>query len=148
MDASDDVAFAHLGTEIERDFENAGFRCEKVIVSVQGLGDECRRFAEGCASDLAAFEHAGVDENVAQSGSRDAVDACGNALAATEFGGDDGFALVFCFDREESGSGDVRVEKGEIGPPRHHGVEHAPTLVLVGDEVHVCAGDELHAAAA
>ena len=148
MDASDGFAFANFCAEIECDLENAGFWGEEVIVSMEGLGDDGRRFSKGSAGGLASFEHPGVDENVAQSGTGNPVDVCGDALTATELCGDDGFSLVFCFDGEESGPGDVGVEEGKIGSPRDHGVEHPAALFFVGHEVHMGARDELHAASA
>ena len=96
---------------------------------------------------MAAFEHSGVDENVAQSGFGNAVDIGGHAFAAAEFGSDDRFSLVFGFDGEESGPSDVGIEEGKIGSPREHSAKHSTALFVVGHEVHVGTRDELHAAA-
>jgi catechol 2,3-dioxygenase-like lactoylglutathione lyase family enzyme len=82
VDAADGLASLHLCAQIEADFEDAGFRCQQVILATERLGQNSRRFAQVRPSALAAFQHADMDEHVAQAALCNAMHPGGDSFAA------------------------------------------------------------------
>ena len=88
-----------------------------------------------------------MSKDIAQSPLRDAVDARGDTFTSAQFRGHHRFSLIFRFDGKQARARDVSIDESKVRAPCDHGVVHAPALCFVGNQMHVCARYEFHAAA-